>query len=157
MVAQRSRVRIVARRSPLAGHHEGRLVMFLDPAITSFARIVRRVRLTLFPAQTLEAEPLAVIAMRASHEVAPLVAGLELALDPRHAMDRRCRGEKNLRAPGEGARASLRECDGVAFLVGGRRIGVDLVEKQVARRRQACAVCVNLTAWSAGRLRCWRR
>ncbi len=54
-------------------------------------------------------------------------------------MNRRRGTEQNLGAPRECARARLGQRDRIAFLVGRRRISVDLVEKQVARRHRAQA------------------
>src|ERR1700738_1934749 len=112
------------------------LVALLDRSLTGLAGIVRGLGLCLLPAQPLDPERLVMTAMRARSEEPPRVARLELALDARDAMDRRGRGEKDFRPPREGARARLGERDGVAFLAGGRRIGIDLVEKKIARRHR---------------------
>ena len=108
-------------------------------AVAGLADVVRGLGLALLPAQPLELQPLFMPAMRARHEVAPLVGGLVLALDAREAVDRRGRGEEDLRPPREGARARLGERDRIAFLVGRRRIGIDLVEEEIARRHRAQA------------------
>ena len=89
------------------------------------------------PAQPLELQPLHLAAMRARHEEPPLVARLELPLDPAQAPDRRRRDQEHLAPMGEGQRPRLGQRDRVAFLVGRGRIGVDLVEEDVARRRRA--------------------
>ena len=77
--------------------------------------------------------------MRAGDEVAPLVGGLVLPLDPRRALDRRGRDQEHLAPPGEGPGPGLGQRHRVALLVGGRRIGVDLVEEQIAGRHRAQA------------------
>ena len=110
------------------------------------ACIRRGLGLALLPAQPLELQPLHGLRSAGRHEVAPLVGGLVLALDPREAVDRRGRGEEHLAPLREGQRPRLGERDRIAFLVGRGRIGVDLVEEEVARRHRA----------QADR-RCWRR
>jgi hypothetical protein len=75
--------------------------------------------------------------MRARHEEPPLVARLVFPLDPADAADRRRRDQEDLAPVREGQRARFGEPDRVAFLVGRGRIGVDLVEEDVARRHRA--------------------
>ncbi len=75
--------------------------------------------------------------MRARHEEPALVAGLELPLDPAQPPDRRRRDQEHLAPMGEGQRPRLGQRHRVAFLVGRGRIGVDLVEEDVARRGRA--------------------
>jgi hypothetical protein len=70
------------RRPPFAPRQHLGLVVLGDGPLAALAMIGRRFRPPLRPAQPLELQPLHVAAMRAGHEVAPLVAGLELALDP---------------------------------------------------------------------------
>ena len=101
--------------------------------------VVRGLGLALLPAQPLEPQPLHLPAMRARHEVAPLVA-----MPRTRARCARGRGSSASRrgtpwTPGEGPRARLGERDRIAFLVGRGRIGVDLVEEEVARRHRAQA------------------
>ena len=96
-------------------------------------------RPTLLPAQPFEPKPLFFLAMRAGDEETALVGRLVLALDPRQAMNRRRRPQQDLGPPRECAGSGLGQRDRVAFLVGRRRISVDLVQKQVARRHRAQA------------------
>ena len=99
-------------------------------------RIGRRFGLALRPAQAFKLQPLHRPAMRAGHEVPALVAGLELPLDPAQAPDRRGRDHEHLAPVREGRGPRLGQRDRIAFLVGRGRIGVDLVEKDVARRHR---------------------
>src|SRR5581483_11244448 len=115
---------------PLAGLKQGRLVVLLDHAVAALAEVLRRIGLAFFPTKPLEAQPLAMTAMRAGDEEAALVGRLVLALDPRDAVDRRRRRQEDLRPPREGTRAGLGERDGISFLFGRTRIGIDLVQKQ---------------------------
>ena len=79
------------------------------------------------------------IAIRTGDEKSALIGRLVFALDPRDAVDRRRRRQKDFRPPREGARASLGERDGIAFLVGRGGIGGDFVQEQIARRHRAKA------------------
>ena len=139
MEADRAGIGAFRGGPPLAGLEHGGLVVLLDPAVAGLAYIVCGLGLALVPAQPLELEPLHVPAMRARHEVAALVRGLVLPLDPREPLDRRRRGEEHLAPPRERARPRLGQRNRIAFLVGRGRIGIDLVEKQVARRHRAQA------------------
>ena len=127
------------RRPPFALGQHLRLVMLGDRLLAALADVGRRLRLALLPAQPLEREMLLLAAVRARHEVAPLVGGLVLPLDPRQPLDRRRRGEEHLAPPGEGARPRFGQRHRIALVVGRRRIGVDLVEEQVAHRHRAQA------------------
>ena len=113
--------------------------MLGDRLLAALADVGRRLRLALLPAQPLEREMLRLAAVRARHEVPPLVGGLVFPLDPRQPLDRRRRGEEHLAPPGEGARPRFGQRHRIALVVGRRRIGVDLVEEQVAHRHRAQA------------------
>src|SRR5512132_4156389 len=106
--------------------------MLGDQCFATFTDVGRRLRLALLPPQPLELEPLTLSAVRTRYKEPPRVRGLVLTLDPRQALDGRGRGEEHLAPPGERPRAGFGEGDRIAFVVGRRRIGVDLVEKQVA-------------------------
>ena len=121
----------VARHSPRLQHR--RLVMLGDGALAALAVVGGRLRLVLCPAQPLELQPLHRPAMRARHEIPPLIAGLELALDAAQPADRGRRDHEHLAPMREGGGARFGQRDRVAFLVGRGRIGIDLVEKHVAR------------------------
>ena len=86
------------------------------------------------PARQLELEILLLAAVRARHEEPPLIRRLVLPLDPRQPLDRRRRHLKHLAPPGEGPRARFRQRHRLAFLIGRRRIGVDIVERHCWRR-----------------------
>ncbi len=137
--ADRPRILRHRRRPPFARGQHRRLVVLGDDLIAVLAPVRRRLRPALLPAQPLEAQPLHRPAMRARHEVAPLVGGLVLPLDAADAPDRRRRHQEQLPPVREGQRPRLGEPDRVAFLVGRGRIGVDLVEEHVARRHRAQA------------------
>ena len=122
---------------PLAGLEHRGLVVLLDPAIAGLTHIMCGLGLPLVPAQPLELEPLHVLAVRARHEVAALVRCLVFALDPGNPLDRRRRRKERLAPPREGARACFGQRNRIALLVGRRRIGIDLVQKQIARRHRA--------------------
>ena len=100
---------------------------------------MRRLGLTFVPAQPLELQPLHLPAMRAGHEIPPLIGCFVLAFDPRQTVNGRRRAEQDLGAPRECARPCLGERNRIAFLVGRGRIGIDLVEEEVARRHRAQA------------------
>ena len=113
------------------------MMVLFDPAVAGLTYIMCGFGLPLIPAQPLELEPLHVLAVRARHEVAALVRRLVFALNARNPLDRRCRGKERLAPPREGPRACFGQRNRVALLVGRRRIGIDLVQEQVARRHRA--------------------
>jgi len=122
----------LALRSSPAKH--GRLVMLGDGPFAALAMILRRLRPPLLPAQPLELEPLHRAAMRTRHEVASLIRRLELALDARQPPDRGRRDQQHLAPMREGQRPGFGQRDRITFLVRRGRIGIDLVEEDVARR-----------------------
>ena len=69
-------------RAPLPALKHSGLVVLGDGLLAALAMIGRRFRLALGPAQALKTQPLHRAAMRAGHEIAPLVRCLELPLDP---------------------------------------------------------------------------
>jgi hypothetical protein len=99
--------------------------MLCNGLLAPLAGVSRRFRLALVPAQAFKLQPLHHPAMRAGHEVAALVAGLELSLDPADAPNGRGRDHEHLAPVREGRGPRLPHRRG--------RIGIDLVEKDVAR------------------------
>ena len=118
------------------GEHLG-LGCLADRLVTGLAGIECRLRLALLPAQPLELQPLHCAAMRTGHEEAPLVGGFILPFDPRQALDRRRRDQEQLLAVPEGRGSRLSQGNGVTFTVDIARIGIDLVQKHIARRHGA--------------------
>ena len=98
--------------APFAGLQHRGLVVFGDRLITALANVGGGLGLALLPAQTLEFEPLHMPAMRARHEEAALIAGLEFALDPGQTLDRRRRYQKHLGAVAEGPGAGMASATG---------------------------------------------
>ena len=101
--------------------------------LAALASVSGRVGLTLIPAQAFKLQPLHVAAVWTGHEIPALVGRLELALDPRESPDRWCRHHEDFAPVREGGGPCLGQGDRVAFLVRRGGIGVDLVEKDVAR------------------------
>ena len=67
------------------------------------------------------------------HEEPALIAGLVFPLDPAQPPDRRGRDHEHLAPVREGGGARFGQRDRIAFFVSRGRIGIDLVEKDVAR------------------------
>ena len=126
-------------RPPFAIGQHLRLVVLGDGLLAAFAVIHGRLGLSLAPAQPLELQPLPVTAMGAGHEVAPLVAGLELPLDARQPPHRRRRDHEHLAPMREGGGPCLGQRDRVALFVGRGRIGIDLIQKHIAGGHRAQA------------------
>jgi hypothetical protein len=95
-------------------------------------------RLALGPAEPLELQHLELAAARARHPVTPLVALAEGRLDAAQAGDQGRRYQEHL-APRERARAREGQVDRIAFAVDVARIGVDLIEEQIAHGHRAQA------------------
>ncbi len=125
-------------RPPLALRQHRRLVVLRDGLLATFADVGAGLRPSTLPAQLLEAQPLAVIAMRTRQEIPALVGRLVLALDAAGAGDGRRRDDEDL-APGEGARARLGQRDCIALPFDVERIAIHFVEEQVAHRHRAQA------------------
>jgi hypothetical protein len=130
MVADRSRIFRCGNCSPFATLEHCRLVVFGNGSLAALAVILRRFRLAPLPAQPLEPQPLHRAAVRARHEIAPLVGRLELALDAAELPDRRRRDQEHLASVRERERARLGQRDRIAFLIGRRGVRVDLVEEE---------------------------
>src|SRR3546814_6569594 len=89
--------------------------------------------LATLPAKLLKPQPLAVVAMRARHEVAALVRRFELVLHCTGPGNRWGRDDQDL-APGKGAGARFGQRDRVAFTFHIQRVAIHLIEEQVAHR-----------------------
>jgi len=81
--SDRVRILRLGGGAPLASREHRRLVVLFDPAVTALALVMRRLGPALLPLEPLELKPLHLPAVRARHEVAPLVGSLVLALDAR--------------------------------------------------------------------------
>src|SRR3546814_9851991 len=100
-------------RSLSVVQHPG-LVMLGNRLPTAFADVGCCFWLATLPAKLLKPQPLAVVAMRARHEVAALVRRFELALHCTGPGNRWGRDDQDL-APGKGAGARFGQRDRVAF------------------------------------------
>ena len=67
---------------PLAGLKQRSLVVFLDRAVAALAEVLCRLGPAFLPAEPLEAEPLAMIAIRTGDEKSALIGRLVCALSP---------------------------------------------------------------------------
>ena len=125
-------------RPPRAVLQHPGLVALADQRAAVDAGILRLARPALGPAQVGELQRLVLMAVRARHEVAALVALLVLPLDPRQALGLRGRDQEDLAAL-EGGRPSLGQQDRIALALDVAGVAVDLVEEQIARRHGAQA------------------
>ena len=72
--------------------------------------------------------------MRAGDVIAALVGQFELPLDPAEALDRGRRGQEDFLAVAKAVGAGLGQRHRIALALKVARIGIDLVQKEPARR-----------------------